>query len=111
MNIIRLLPVFLSFILLAAHFSRAGSVPFMVISLMIPLLLLVKRAWVVRTIQLLLLAGAVEWVRTMFGYIEQRKAIGDDWTRLAIILVAVALFTALSGLIFSVKPLRKRYNM
>ncbi len=111
MNLVRLLPVLLSFGLLAAHFSRADLFPLVVISLVIPFLLLVRKAWVARTIQLLLLLGAAEWIRSMFGYIEIRKSIGEDWGRLAIILIIVALLTACSGLVFRGKSLKLRYKL
>ena len=108
---IRLLPVILVFGLLAAHFSRANMFPLVIVSLVIPFLLLIKRAWVARSIQLLLLLGAAEWIRSMFGYIEVRKSIGEDWTRLAIILVAVAVLTACAGLVFRGLSLKKRYQL
>lgn len=111
MNFVRLLPVILSFGLLAAHFSRADLLPAVVVSLLIPLLLLIKSAWVARSIQFLLLLGAIEWIRAMFGYIEVRRNIGDDWGRLAIILAAVALLTACSGLVFRGKSLKLRYRL
>lgn len=111
MNLLRLLPVILSFGLLAAHFSRANMFPLVIISLAIPLLLLVKKAWAARSIQILLLLGAAEWIRSMFGYIEVRKSIGEDWGRLAIILVTVAVLTACAGLVFRGKSLKKRYHL
>jgi hypothetical protein len=110
MTILRLLPVILSFLLLAAHFSRAGMMALSIITLLIPLLLLIKKMWLVRFLQVLLFAGAVEWVRTMFFYIEIRKSAGEDWTRLAVILSFVALFTMTSGLVFQKKSLKKIYN-
>ena len=109
MNFVRLLPVILSFGLLAAHFSRAGIFPLMLICLAVPLLLFIKKRWVARSIQVLLVLGAAEWIRAMMGYIEMRKSIGDDWGRLAIILIAVALLTACSGLVFRGKKLRSTY--
>ena len=111
MNLLRLIPVILSFGLLAAHFSRADLFPLVIVSIAIPLLLLIRKAWAARSIQLLLLLGAFEWIRSMFGYIEVRKSIGDDWGRLAIILIAVALLTACSGLVFRGKSLKKRYHL
>jgi apolipoprotein N-acyltransferase len=111
MNLVRLLPVIFSFGLLAAHFSRANMFPLVLVSLALPFLLLIKRAWAARSIQVLLLLGAAEWIRSMFGYIEVRKTIGEDWTRLAIILGAVALLTACAGLVFRGKALKKRYEL
>ena len=111
MNLLRLIPVLLSFGLLAAHFSRANLFPLVIVSLAIPLLLLIRNAWAARSIQILLLLGAFEWIRSMFGYIEVRKSIGEDWGRLAIILGTVALLTACSGLVFRGKSLKLRYKL
>ena len=111
MNLVRLLPVILSFGLLAAHFSRANMFPLVVVSLVIPFLLLIRKAWLARGVQILLLLGAVEWIRAMFGHINVRKEIGEDWGRLAIILVTVALLTACSTLVFRGKSLKKRYHL
>ena len=111
MNLVRLLPVIFSFGLLAAHFSRAEMLPLVILSFLIPMLLFIRKPWVDRSIQVALLLGAAEWIRAMIGYIEIRKSIGDDWTRLAIILIVVALLTALSGLVFQGKSLRKFYKL
>lgn len=109
MIVLRLLPVILSFLLLAAHFSRVNLLPLVIVCIIVPFLLFIKRIWVVRTIQIILFLGAIEWVRSMLSYIEIRKSINDDWTKLAIILSVVALFTALSGLTLQMKNLKKVY--
>ena len=111
MNILRLLPVILAFGLLAAHFSRANMPAAVVVSLIIPFLLLIRKPWIAKSIQILLLLGALEWIRSMFGYIQVRKEIGEDWGRLAIILLTVALLTACAGLVFRGKSLKKRYQL
>ena len=111
MNLVRLLPVLLSFGLLAAHFSRANMLPLVILSLVIPVLLFVRKAWVARTIQVLLLLGAAEWIRAMFGYIGIRKSLGEDWGRLAVILIVVAALTACSALVFRGKSLKSRYYL
>ena len=41
---------------------------------------------------------------------HMRVAFGEPWTRLAMILGAVALFTALSALVFRSKSLRDFYE-
>jgi hypothetical protein len=111
MNLLRLLPVIISFGLLAAHFSRANLFPLVLLCLAIPFLLFIRKAWVARTIQIFLLLGAAEWIRAMYGYIVIRIEIGEDWSRLAIILITVALLTACSGLVFRGKSLRKLYQV
>jgi hypothetical protein len=111
MNILRLLPVIIAFGLLAAHFSRANMPPAVVVTLITPFLLLIRKPWIARSMQVLLLIGAAEWIRSMLGYIQVRKEIGEDWGRLAIILVTVALLTACSALVFRGKSLKKRYHL
>jgi len=111
MNLLKLLPVILSFLLLTAHFYRAGLVVLAAISLTLPLLLFLKDKWVVWFIQACLLLGAVEWIRTGMHFAQQRIESGESWTRLAIILGAVALFTALSALVFRSESLRRRFDV
>ena len=111
MKVYKLIPVILSFLLLAAHFSRLDITFLVILSLLIPFLLFVKKAWAARIIQLVLIAGAVEWIRIMFVYIDIRKETEQDWTRLAVILSVVSLFTLLSVLIFRNKSVKKNYKL
>ncbi len=57
-----------------------------------------------------LIVRAFEWIRTMIYYVEARKSSGDDWTKHAIILSVVAVFTLAPGLVFQTKNLEKVYN-
>ena len=110
LNFVRLLPVFISFLLLAAHFLRAGQVIVVVVLLALLLLLFIKKFWVPWVIQLVLLLGAVEWVITLYSVAQVRIATEMPWTRMVIILGVVALFTALSSLVFRNKALRGRFH-
>jgi hypothetical protein len=110
MNFVRLIPAFLSLLLLSAHFFRAGQTVLMVIPLLLFIPLAFRQAWVPRLIQVVLLVGAIEWLRTIYSVAQYRIAHGDDWQRMAAILGAVALFTALSSLVFRSKGLRERYS-
>ena len=109
MTAIRLLPVILSFLLMAAHFYRAGLLPLAALCIALPFLLFLRQAWVPRLFQVLLVLGALEWLRALYGFAAMRIAFGEPWTRLALILGAVALFTGLSGLVFRSKSLRDYY--
>lgn len=111
MNIVRLLPIIVSFLILSAHFSRAGSPVLSILCLLIPLLLFIKRTWVARLIQIVLIIGSIEWIRSLFYYINQRQSIGEPYVRLVIILGIVALFTGLSALVFNNHSLKKRYKL
>jgi hypothetical protein len=111
MNVLRLAPVFCSALLLAAHFSRADNLAMIVFSLIAPAILLVRRPWVARAVQVALVVGALEWVRTAIAIGSARQALGEPWLRMAVILGVVALLTACSALVFRTKALRSRYSM
>jgi hypothetical protein len=74
-----------------------------------PLLLIIKTPLVVRIIQLELILGGIEWIRTTIRLVKIRQDHNLPWERLAIILGSVAVFTILSALVFSMKKLRARY--
>lgn len=105
---LRLLPVALGSLVLGAHVLRAGHAPLAVVIALVPLLLAVRRAWAVRTVQLVLLVGVVEWLRTLSVLVAARRALGTPWTRMAVILAAVALVTAAGALLL--QPLAARWR-
>ena len=110
MNFLRLLPVLISFLLIAAHFLRAGHTVVVVLLMALLLLLTVRNAWVPRVIQVILVLAAVEWLRTLFTIANLRMQTGEPWARMAMILAAVALFTALSGMVFRSAALRAKFS-
>ena len=111
MNILKLLPVVFSFLLLAAHFLRAGLIPLVAIVLLLPFLLFIRQIWVARFMQITLVLGALEWLRTLLLLIDIRDEAGQPWTRLAIIIGLVAALTGFSSLIFQCKSLKVRYKL
>jgi hypothetical protein len=84
--------------------------PIAIVLLSLLLLLGLRKTWVPRVIQLTLLLGAVEWVRTLLSVAQLRVELGTPWTRMALILGVVALFTALSCLVFRSRALRERFS-
>ena len=48
---------------------------------------------------MVLLLAAIEWLRTLIDIAQLRMHIGEPWMRMAVILGAVALFTAASGVV------------
>lgn len=110
MNFFRLLPVILSLLLLGAHCYRAGLVALTAACVLLPFLLLLRRSWIPRLFQVVLLIGALEWLRTLYVFASMRVAFEQPWGRLALILGSVALCTALSGLVFRNGKLRSRYS-
>lgn len=110
MNVFRLIPVILSFLLLGAHFSRDNMTLLMAISLAFPFLLFLKKSWVPKLFQTILILGALEWLRSLYFYIQAYEDSSQSWTRLLLIIGAVASFTALSALVFRSKAVRNRYS-
>jgi hypothetical protein len=108
---LNLAPVVLASVLLAAHFHRAGSIVGVVAALALIALALVRRPWAARVVQLGLVAGAVEWLRTMAVFAAMRIAAGQPYLRLVAILAVVALATALAALVFERRPMRRRYGL
>ena len=110
MNALRLLPVILSFLLLGAHFYRSGQLILTGLCLAVLLLLFVRKYWIPRLFQVLLALASLEWLYTLMVIAAQRIAWDQPWLRMAAILFAVALFTALSSLVFRGNALRARYG-
>ncbi len=101
-----------SALLLGAHFRWHGMNLLSIPAVLFPALLFIKRAWAARTVQIILFLGALEWVRTTIEIAFRRMDAGEPWLRMAIILGAVAVFTAVSALPFSRnKELRKQYGL
>lgn len=92
-------------VLIAAHFLRAGSYPLVLIGLAFPFLLLFRKPWLNRIVQILLSLATAVWLYTLLLSAAQRLAAGEPWIRMTVILGAVALLNVVSAL--AVNP-RKR---
>ena len=111
MNALRLLPVVIVLAILAAHFYRAYAwIAFGVTIALLPLLF-IRAPWAARVLQAALAIGALEWLRTAAVLVAARQSMGQPYTRLALILGAVALATGLCALIFHWRPVRRRFGM
>jgi hypothetical protein len=100
----------LALLLLAAHFfhARAGLVAALCILLIT--LLFVPRAWAGRIVQVVLAAGAIEWVLTAYTLAQVRMQHGDPYLRLVIILGSVALLTAVAAALFQHPAVQARFG-
>ncbi len=108
--VLLLLPAILSFLLLAAHFLRSGNyLAVLGLLALIPLLAL-RRPWVALVARATLWLGAGVWLYTGALFTVQRLRLGEPYLRMVLILGGVALFTALSSLVFSSTRLRRRYG-
>jgi len=103
-------PVVLSLLVLGAHFMRYDNTVGVVISVALIGLLLVRKAWVARAVQLALLLGALEWVLTVYRLVQMRTAMGEPVTRMVAILGIVIAVTAVSALLFETRTMRQVYG-
>jgi len=105
------IPIVLSLIVLGAHFLRTGSMLPTLAMIALAALLLVRRAWVARLIQIVLVLGALEWVRTLVNLASWRSQQGEPAMRMAVILGVVAAITFSSALLFQTPFLRRVYGL
>jgi phosphate/sulfate permease len=103
--------VALSLLVLGAHFLRAGNPGLLLVVLVLLAFLAVPRHWAARTVQVALLLGALEWLRTLVQRAGERMTFGQPYARLVVILGAVAAVTALSALAFRAAAVRRRFRL
>ena len=108
---LKILPIILCFVLLAAHFGRANLLILQIISILIPFLLFWKTKIVAIIIQTCLMLAGIEWIRTTVYYARIRIENGEPWLRLAIILGSVAVLNFATVLVFRTKSMRERYRL
>ncbi len=104
-------PVVLSLVILGAHFMRYGNLIGVFGSLVLIALLFVRRPWVARLMQVVLILGALEWVRTLYELAQVRAAHDQPFTRMIVILGVVAAVTFCSALLFQTPLLKKIYRL
>jgi hypothetical protein len=111
MTFLHLLPVVLSYLLMAAHLFRGHHYLLMALAALVPLLLVIPRPWAARAVQAGLAISTVEWLRTIAWLIQERMAFGQPYARMALILGAVALMTLGSAFVFYRDALSRRYKL
>jgi hypothetical protein len=110
MILLILIPPALSFLILAAHFFRAETPVFSLISIGMFLALCFARSrWVLRAAQVLLVLGFVEWLRTTNALIRMRLMEDREWKRAAIILLSVGVVALLSALLLQTRRARQHF--
>ncbi|MEN8251397.1 MAG: hypothetical protein ABFS32_20880 [Bacteroidota bacterium] len=107
----KFIPIILCFILMAAHLSRANMMILSVVCLVIPFILIWKSKISARVIQVALIIGGLEWIRTLIYYAQIRLENDQPWLRLAIIIGVVAIFNFLTPMVFRTKSMKERYSL
>lgn len=103
-------PVVLSLVVLGAHFMRYGNSIGVFGALVLLALLTVRRPWVARLMQVVLILGALEWIRTLYDLAEVRAVLGQPVTRMIVILGVVVTVTFCSALLFQSPTLKRIYR-
>ena len=110
-NVLLLTPVVISLLVLGAHFLRYGFSIGVIAALLLIALLFVRQPWVARVMQVVLVLGALEWLRTMYELGHVRALHGQPYGRMLAILGVVAAVTLCSALVFQSKTLKKTYGL
>ena len=105
------IPVVLSLVILGAHFMRYGNSAGVFVFSGLIALLFVRRAWVARLMQVVLVLGALEWVRTLYELVQVRAALGQPFIRMTLILGVVVAVSFCSALLFQLPALKKIYGL
>jgi hypothetical protein len=111
LNAARLFAPAIALLVLAAHFWRAQWWPLAAICVALVGLLALRRPWVARLVQTVLMLGTIEWLRTLAALAAARMALGQPYARMSLILGTVALATLASALVFRMRELRGRYGL
>jgi hypothetical protein len=106
---LRYLPIILAAVFLAAHFLRSYSLVPLMLCLVAPFLLLIKKRWSLVTLQLLTVPAALIWLITLYAIIQERIFEQRSWTASAIILGVVTLFTPWAGWLLNSARLKEHY--
>jgi hypothetical protein len=106
---LRTIPIILAAVIMAAHFLRSYSILPMLLSLLAPFLLIIKKRWSLLTLQLLTIPAAFIWLLTLYGIIQERIFEGRSWTASAIILGVVMLFTLWSAWLLNFPKIKEQY--
>ena len=110
-TVLPLTPAVVSLLLLAAHFLRAGRLGLMTISLLLLSLIAIRRPAAGLILQMALILGALEWLRTLWSVAGARMDAGRPWARFALILGMVILVHLLAALLLRSHALRRWYRM
>ncbi len=108
--ILRIIPLIISWLILAAHFMRYGNIYYVLFCIAVPLLLLIPKRIILHTVQWLTFAGVLLWIMIGIDLVKFRISFNGDYYRLAIIMTFVALFTFASGLLLYHRSFRRVYR-
>lgn len=104
-------PIVLSLVVLGAHFLRYGGWIGVFAALLLIGLLFLRSPWVARLVQVVLVIGTVEWLRTAYVLAQIRALHGQPFGRMVAILAVVAAVTLCAALVFQTRTLKQVYGL
>lgn len=104
-------PAIISLLLIGAHFLRSGNFFVAAISLLLAMALCIREPLIARTAQVALFLATAEWAHVAFTLVSARLEAGLPWTKLAIILGAVAALSLASLCLFFTAVLKDMYHL
>lgn len=107
---LRYILLILAFLLLGAHFLRGGNFVLVGFSILAPLLLIIRKRWILLLVKWLTYLGALVWVHTTFILVNQRILLGAPWVRMFLILFGVAAFTFYAGYLLNSDSIKQHYH-
>ena len=105
----RFIPVVLTSFLLGAHFMRDAMLPLTILCVLLPLLLFIKQIWALLVVQTASYISVLIWVSTAVTLTQDRMDAGMPAMRMFIILISVAVFALISGLLLNSRSVKTRY--
>ena len=109
--VLGMLPIVSSFVVLGAHFLRSANYVLVAACVVLIVLAFVPQRRAARTVQAALILATFVWIWTLVAIVQERMALREPYTRTAIILGAVAVWTLASTLVFRTRAMRKRYHL
>jgi len=81
----------------------------MLVSVLVPLLLLIRKRWSLIIVQLSAYVAAGVWLSTAILLVQERMISARPWSGAVIILCSVALFSVFAGFLLNSRKVKERY--
>ena len=111
MTLLAFLPIVLSLLILGAHFLRFGAMLPVAGTALLLGLLMIRRPWAARIVQVALVLATVEWLRTTLHLTLERMHAGLPYVRMVAILALVTAMTAFSAWLFQTDRIGSVYGL
>ena len=108
--IYRIIPLAISWILIAAQFHIMGNKSLMVASLAVPMFLLIFRRQALLFVQWMTYAGIIIWIKAGIDYVNLHMDSGGNYFTIAIFFSFLALWTVVSSLLLYTDDFRRIYH-